>query len=942
MKKFKFLVLVSVIITAILIFCGCGGYALDTPTNFTLDENNTLAWNEVTDARRYELEITDFDDRTVQTYQANEASFSLSILEEGDYEIRVRALGGKNFKDTSAWSAVQNFEKEYENGCLYKLINNSTEYEIYKVGAAKGTFEIKSYYRNKPVTRIAENAFKGSRKVENVTMGENIEEIGSNAFYNCRNLVSINIPTTVSTIGEQAFQSCVRLQSIVLPDSVTNIKEYTFAYCTSLISFEFGDSVELIDAYAFAGCTAMTTFVVPDSVVEIAEGAFSGDTSLATLTIGKRVEVIGQEAFYRCFALTEVTFAQDGALKELGKAAFGECSLLNSVVLPKGLETIGARAFTMNEVLDSIVIPETVTQVGENAFYNTKLYNDAVTAGEEFICAGSWLVACTDAMKAQLTTITLESFRNDSGDLLEIYGIADQVFRNCSQLTSIKLPQTVKYIGAYAFQNCKNLSKIETFDSLKIIGEGAFANCRWLNNLRLGEGLERIGAYAFYGCSELNNTTFAGTSIIPSSVTSIGTYAFKDTALWNDPDEKTGVVYAGNWVVGFNELKSGTVVLREDTVGISDYAFYKAPLYTLIGADGDEMKYIGRAAFYNCEQLGMISLPRSLTKIDDYTFYKCSSLYSIEIPSFVTSIGRSAFYKCESLSDINLSKSRRLTFLGDYAFYGCLNARTLSLGTTIESIGEYAFANCSSLTSVVIPEKVTEIKKSTFYHCSSLETLTLNENLKEIGVSAFNGCTALQSVVIPDSVTSVGNNAFYKCISATELVLGESLVKVGNYAFFGMESVEILELPSSLESIGKYAFKGFASVDAIVLPTSVKEVGMHAFYGCNQATIYTDAEEIQGEWHTRWNSSYRPVVWGCEFSEEEYWISIEIGETTFSNLERDGIEITAPQRDGYVFIGWATQANGSVAYSANEIRNVASGTTVFAVWEIASEEAPIE
>ena len=87
-----------------------------------------------------------------------------------------------------------------------------------------------------------------------------------------------------------------------------------------------------------------------------------------------------------------------------------------------------------------------------------------------------------------------------------------------------------------------------------------------LSQILFGEGLKKIGAYAFYGCSLLDNSALAGSSIIPDSVTSIGTYAFKNTALWKKPTS-SGVVYAGNWEVGYKHMRPRNEVLNADTAG---------------------------------------------------------------------------------------------------------------------------------------------------------------------------------------------------------------------------------------------------------------------------------------------------------------------------------------------------------------------------------------
>jgi uncharacterized repeat protein (TIGR02543 family) len=97
-------------------------------------------------------------------------------------------------------------------------------------------------------------------------------------------------------------------------------------------------------------------------------------------------------------------------------------------------------------------------------------------------------------------------------------------------------------------------------------------------------------------------------------------------------------------------------------------------------------------------------------------------------------------------------------------------------------------------------------------------------------------------------------------------------------------------------------------------------------------TIYTDQTSEKSQWAERFNSSFRPVVWGCVLSEDNtYVVSVTITENTFSN-ENSKNGFAAPERDGYVFAGWATEENGAVVYSAADVAKASQGETLYAVW----------
>ena len=107
-------------------------------------------------------------------------------------------------------------------------------------------------------------------------------------------------------------------------------------------------------------------------------------------------------------------------------------------------------------------------------------------------------------------------------DLTEttITEVPDSAMAGCGQLTYVRLPATVKFIGRDAFRRCVSLNNVDMPSSLKRIGSGAFSGCRGLIEIDLPEGLESIGANAFNGCRSLIEVE------VPASVKRVGNYAF--------------------------------------------------------------------------------------------------------------------------------------------------------------------------------------------------------------------------------------------------------------------------------------------------------------------------------------------------------------------------------------------------------------------------------
>ena len=99
--------------------------------------------------------------------------------------------------------------------------------------------------------------------------------------------------------------------------------------------------------------------------------------------------------------------------------------------------------------------------------------------------------------------------------------------------------------------------------------------------------------------------------------------------------------------------------------------------------------------------------------IGDYAFSGCSRLTSLTIPSSVTEIDESAFEGCSGLTSLTIPSS--VTWIGRSAFKGCSRLTSLTLPSSVTWISESAFDGCSGLTSIYVSwESPLSIDASTF------------------------------------------------------------------------------------------------------------------------------------------------------------------------------------------------------------------------------------
>lgn len=936
MKKIRWVLLSMLIVCCLAILTACGA-ALAAPTSVTVIDS-TLSWMPVANATNYIIEISG------QQYTTSKTNYSLSFLEEGDYKIKVKANDATGAHRESKWSQTVSFTKEYESGMVYTLINGNTEYEISKIGKASGDIIIEDTYRGKPVTSIAERAFFGSSLVRSVTIGNNVTSIGDFAFSGCSYLSSVTIPESVTYIGVNAFQSCRALESVKLPSKLTQLNDYVFRYCKQLQSIDLANVVS-IGVSALEECDALTSVEIPDTVISVGERAFAYCDVLENVQIGSNVTTLGASAFLECNSLTSVTGCE--AVQSVGNSCFKGCTQMTSFVFTDELTFIGDAAFSGCTNLEKISIGGNVASIGDAAFEGTII---STIVDNSLIYVDNWIVGASKDIK---TIVFKEG----------TVGIGGHAFEGCNELTRVEnMPSSLKYIGDYAFSKCEKLTNVILGDSVVSIGRYAFSSCPVLGRgtVSFGKSLETIGSYAFYNCPDFGNAAYTKITL-PDTVRSIGTWSFNKTYIWNNT-EPGNAVYVGNWVVGFIETEDGSessVIIDSGTRGISNYAFYKST--TLMGISiAGSVRYIGEWAFADCSVLSLVSISASyLTEIGANAFRNCGELQSFNIPNGVQTIGNYAFYH-SGIFTVTIPKNT--TSIGDYTFYGCTNLLSVDFAedSALESIGAFAFANCSALlgtpvagdvSSLKIPEGVTAIGEKAFYRCVSLTGIELNANLTSLGDQAFSGCTSLKELVFPDSLTQIGEKLCYGATALESVTFGNAVKSIGNYAFLGCKLIEEIKLPSTLESIGDYAFRGCTGLTSIFLGDNVLFIGSHAFNGCKSLTIYCETSVQPDAWDTRWNSGYRPVLWGCVLSADgKYVESFVASENCVSNpTAKNGI--TAPVREGYTFAGWKAVVNGKevtvllddtsqepLPEGFVRVSELAEGTSVMATWTEGAED----
>lgn len=489
------------------------------------------------------------------------------------------------------------------------------------------------------------------------------------------------------------------------------------------------------------------------------------------------------------------------------------------------------------------------------------------------------------------TAVQSHSFVDGEGTV--VYEGTVTAFDNCclqwtSALTGIVVPEGVTRIGYQGFFQCSNLTNVTLPKSLKEIGVPsgqAFGGCTSLKNgqfiiddiawwcsLTINGGSNPLSfTKKFYSAPDVEVTDL----VIPEGVTSIPQNAFYQC----------------------EGIKSVSLPSTLTTIGES--AFYGCNgLKSVAIPAGAE---IGYGAFQHCENLTNVTIPEGVTKIGGSAFCH-TGLTSLTLPSTITSMSQS-FYGCADLATLTLTPG--ITSLNG-SFYNCPSLTTVDIPGSIKGIGSSDFSNCNGLTTVVLNEGTEKIefsgctnlktinfpsttKEIYFKNCSSLETVTLPEGVTRI--SSFDGCSELKQINIPKSVTYVG--WFRYCNKLEKVIIADvaswcnvrhddaehygPTLKAGKLYLGTVAShseITDLVIPEGVTTIKASSFNGLPNITSITLPSTLTNWEYKVFDGCTGVTdVWCLADPITLSWSESNNNFKDEKATQMHVLEADLWSS---------------------------------------------------------------------
>jgi len=711
---------------------------------------------------------------------------------------------------------------------------------------------------------------------------EGVETIEVGAFNKFQGKL-IKLPSTLKTINTSAFRDC-SLEMIIFPASLETIGDYAFhsngTSQLSTIAFE-GNKLRSIGYQAFYG-SKITGLNIPE-----------GTTS------------IGYQAFGSCTKLTSAVLP--GSLQTIADQIFVSCSNLKNVTINEGVQSIPARMFRNCKSLTTISIPDSVTFIGDYAFASCSNLETV------YFSSNSRLTSVGNSLFSSCSNLKTIIF----GDKLSSLGT--NMFQGCTKLTEVRLPNAMSRIPDSLFANCADLASVNIPTSITTIGASAFLNCVNLTEIQISNKISSIGANAFAGCTNLERVVFAdGCKLktmaagvfdgdvklafinVPSTVTSVGNAAFRNTAI-SEFDFRNVSSVGNEAFSGCSNLKAAVFTTTIRTIGTEAFANCTS-LETVNLATG--LTSIGELAFENCVSVKAFNIPATLTTLNGNPFSNCTGVTQFTVDSanksFIYSKGAlfdktgftliyysaantadtyilpdsvheilSGAFAGSQLKSFEIPATNNISIIPTNAFRGSKYLTSIIIPATIKEIGDYAFEGCVALTNVYIPESVNKIGHSAFANCTALTTVALadrNTSFTSVGANLFDNCVKLTSVVpfqgityltdhmyrntgivnavIPEWVTDISATGVFEDCKSLKTVTFPATgknVSIGSYFFYNCTALETVTLPPYIDHIGIYAFMNCENLTSVVFNGTVSNIGTSSFENCSKLITVTYA-----------------------------------------------------------------------------------------------------
>ncbi len=673
-------------------------------------------------------------------------SLTISSQNTNDVQIKNSAFEGcRKLRSLSLPRNISNYEKAAFKDCesltSFTLGQNTTEISeslfqncsslttlnltnsdiLVKIGKkALSNTAISSFDIPETVSSIGDEAFSKCSNLKRVIFPGGNFYLGNNVFSNCSSLSSFCVLnqenlTRSSVSGDNSYGiSNSTITNISIPNSTYSISEDAFSAYTNLNYNEYAASSDTGYKGYYLGnisnpylalikveiLTANSTVKIHPSCKVVANKAFTNCNKTFNVHIDLNLANLGEATFYNS-KLKNITFASNISMPVFKSRLFDNCTYLESISLPRDLNTIEGTPFNGCTNLETILTPQN---------YSSQTYrvidNSLLVSGNKIICGVKDydFAGLLDASPSALDGIDT---------------IGAQAFCKKYNETQLCIPGCIKEIESYAFDGANNLnSTIIGYDSptqLTTISSNAFGS--------LPESTNRVVRYngPLTKWMQLNITGFNSLPISKEGTTTL--------------------YLSENSNQNYSQIPSTLDLSGKGIKKIPNYAFASVKNITQCFLDSNGIEEIGDYAFYNCTNLTMLGFKKNnsnintLTKYGNSSFEKCSSL-------------QIRTYEMDNTTN-NVTTYNSLTHIGEKAFKGCTTLSTKFYFKNIKVVKSDAFQGATSLSNTNF---IIEMNSS----------LIIGNNISFSGSNSITGIIVIFSS--PSYTLTISSSAFTRTV----------------------------------------------------------------------------------------------------------------------------------------------------------------------------------